>query len=28
LEWACLDEMLDTVAWLVSLAELWADAET
>lgn len=28
LEWACLDEMVDTVAWLVSLAELWASPET
>ncbi|MCS7306787.1 MAG: peptidase T [Thermoguttaceae bacterium] len=27
LEWACLDEMIDTVAWLVSLAELWAFPE-
>jgi len=27
LEWACLDEMVDTVAWVVSLAELWASAE-
>jgi|YNPMSStandDraft_1061717.scaffolds.fasta_scaffold03869_6 tripeptide aminopeptidase len=27
LEWACLDEMIDTVAWVVSLAELWASAE-
>ncbi len=28
LEWACLDEMVDTVAWLVSLVQLWASADT
>jgi tripeptide aminopeptidase len=25
LEWACLDEMLESVEWLVSLAEVWAE---
>jgi tripeptide aminopeptidase len=24
LEWACLDEMVESVEWLVSLAEVWA----
>ena len=24
LEWACLDEMLESVEWLISLAEVWA----
>jgi len=27
LEWACLDEMLDTVSWLVHLAQIWASPE-
>ncbi len=25
LEWACLDEMVESVEWLVSLAEVWAE---
>jgi tripeptide aminopeptidase len=25
LEWACLDEMLESVEWLISLAEVWAE---
>jgi len=25
LEWACLDEMLESVQWLTSLAEVWAE---
>jgi tripeptide aminopeptidase len=25
LEWACLDEMLESVQWLVALAEVWAE---
>jgi tripeptide aminopeptidase len=27
LEWACLDEMLGTVEWLVSLVEVWGEGE-
>ncbi len=27
LEWACLDEMAESVEWLVSLAEVWAEGE-
>ncbi len=27
LEWACLEEMKETVAWLVSLIEVWADVK-
>jgi tripeptide aminopeptidase len=26
LEWACLDEMLSTVEWLVALAEVWCES--
>jgi tripeptide aminopeptidase len=25
LEWACLDEMVESVEWLISLAEVWAE---
>jgi tripeptide aminopeptidase len=25
LDWACLDEMAQSVEWLVSLAEVWAE---
>jgi tripeptide aminopeptidase len=25
LEWACLDEMVGSVEWLVALAEVWAE---
>jgi tripeptide aminopeptidase len=25
LEWACLDEMIESVQWLISLAEVWAE---
>jgi tripeptide aminopeptidase len=25
LEWACLDEMMESVEWLISLAEVWAE---
>jgi tripeptide aminopeptidase len=28
LEWACLDEMVESVEWLVSLAEVWAQRMT
>ena len=27
LEWACLDQMVESVEWLVSLAEVWAEGE-
>ena len=25
LEWACLDEMVESVEWLVKLAEVWGE---
>jgi tripeptide aminopeptidase len=27
LEWACLDEMVESVEWLVALAEVWGEGE-
>ena len=27
LEWACLEEMVESVEWLVALAEVWGEGE-